>query len=666
MHAPSPAFLPLGTMVIVVLLAVGIGKSQPMDVYPPAPDRKPLYLNIIWHQHQPLYVNPEKDQLTGPWVRTHATKDYYDMAAMLRDYPDIHCTINLSSSLLNQLRSYYVDRLGPFIDTKLNEMDVAGFLRRWKGKTDPWIDLMLKNSSAFDSTDIDYLYRNPWNAFSISPIQISRFPEYEALQRKLRASPAGSRTVFTDQEMRSTKFWFYLANFDPDFLRGPVTMPDGSTCDLSSYVEFRHDGKCYLRHPVTERDCVRMIIEAYKVMASVIPIHRDLRLDLKKHAGQIEIVTTPYYHPILPLIYNTDLARECQPRDTLPARFAFPGDAEAQVAKAVAMYREVFGASPAGMWPAEGSVAQSVLPIFASNNIAWIASDVKVLTRSNPPDQPNTTPYRFPAGQGGESDTSAWMVLVFRDTELSDRIGFKYQDYEGETAAEDFIQTILARAPRVGQPDGMLTIILDGENAWEWYKKDMDGKAFLHAFYRKLSVLAKENRVITVTTSEYIAGNPQRNVPAHPVSSLPSMKRLWSGSWINANFDTWIGEREENTAWAYLLTVRNALAASGIRQPDPWKEAPRENTKAWYGWKAWEEMYAAEGSDWFWWYGDDQTAPGGDKPFDLGYLTHLKNVYAFAAKAGARMVWPNLQPIIRDSVHATTTKNDNDHGVMAK
>ena len=666
MHLPMLSSKFPGIAACLLALNCSPALSQHADAYPPETDRKPLYLNIIWHQHQPLYVNPEKDQLTGPWVRTHATKDYYDMAAMLREYPDIHCTINLSSSLLNQLISYYVDRLGPFIDTKLDEMDVAGFLRRWKGRTDPWVDLMLKNTSSFDSTDMDYLYRNPWNAFGISPVQISRFPEYEALQKKLTQSASRSGAIFTVQEMREIKFWFYLAHFDPDFLRGPVTLPDGSICDLTSFVQYRPDGKFSLQHPVTERDCVRMVIEAYKVMAAVVPIHRELRLDLAKGTGQIEILTTPFYHPILPLIYNTDIARVCQPRDSLPPQYAFPADADAQVAKAVAMYRKTLGASPAGMWPAEGSVAQSVLPIFAKYGLEWIASDVKVLSRSDPENQPNTTPYCFPAGGRGEADTTAWMVLVFRDTELSDRIGFTYQDYDGEAAAEDFVQTILARAPRTSEPDGLLTVILDGENAWEWYKKDMDGKVFLHAFYRKLSALAHEKRVITVTTSEYIAGNPSRNVPAHPVSSLPRMKRLWPGSWINANFDTWIGEREENTAWSYLLKARTDLGSSGIRPPDPLKPPPQENTRAWYGWKAWEELYAAEGSDWFWWYGDDQTAPGGDKPFDLAYMTHLKNIYTFADKAGAHLVWPNLQPVIQDTVSPNRAGAGKDRGVMAK
>ena len=605
--------------------------ANPADAYPPGKGKKPVFLNIIWHQHQPLYVNPETDQLSGPWVRTHATKDYYDMVAMLREYPEIRCTVNLTSSLLVQLQEYYVRRLGPFVDAKKNTIDVAGFLAAWEGKTDPWIDLALKPTAGFTSQDLDHLYRDDWSAFGISEVMLERFPEYQALWNKLPKDdsipPDG---LYTEQELREIKFWFFLANFDPDFLRGPVPLPDGSVCDLSDLVMETPGTGFVLRREVTEEDCRRIVVEAYKVMANVVPIHRQLRISSSLKEGQIEIITTPYYHPILPLILDSDLARVCQPNDSLPARFAFPGDANAQVAKSVRFYREMFGSTPTGMWPAEGAVAQAILPILRNNGILWAASDVRVLNRSVPANQPNVTAYRFPAGE--ES-----IALVFRDTELSDRIGFRYQSYEGEEAAEDFVRAILAQAPESDEPDVLVTVILDGENAWEWYRKDIDAKQFLHALYRKLGKLYEMRRIITTTTTEYIIGNEQRDVPAHPVQSLPSMDDLWPGSWINANYDTWIGEPVENQAWEYLRIAREDLGATGLPAPDASWSSPHHGTKAWYAYKAWEAMYAAEGSDWFWWFGSDQTPPGGEEPFDLAFRSHLSNVYRFARLAGARM-----------------------------
>ncbi len=644
-----------------------VPKANPHDEYAPTPDRKPLYLNIIWHQHQPLYLNPATDQLEGPWVRTHATKDYFDMAAMLQQYPDVHCNINLTSSLLYQLDEYYVKRLRAFVDTKRNSIDARGFLKAWKGKTDPWIDLMLKPTAKFDSADVGFLFKNTWNAFGISEVMIERFPEYRALKEKLAATMRPGVNPFTEQEMREIKFFFYLAHFDPDFLRGEVKLPNGLWCDLSDLVRFDAEGRrFFLRRPVTEADCRRILVEAYKVMASVVPMHRRLRYDALRRTGQFDIITTPFYHPILPLIYDSDLAALCQPDDALPARFSYPQDAEAQVAKAVKFYKEMFGVAPTGMWPAEGAVAQPVLPLLRKHGVWWAATDVKVLQRSDPAGQPNTTPYRFAAGSDA-SGRDEWMALVFRDTELSDRIGFKYQNYRGEEAAEDFIRTILARAAKKDEPDVLLTVILDGENAWEWYRHDIDGKEFLHALYRKLSKLFSTRQVITTTTTEYVVGNPGRGIDPHPLDQLPEMKRLWPGSWINANFDTWIGEPEENRAWEYLLQARRDLEASGLKQPNPSAPPPRKGTRAWYVFKAYEAMYAAEGSDWFWWYGSDQTAPAGDRPFDEAFRIHLKNVYDFARRAGGTMPQPAFEPIIvaQQSAAASVSAQEGG-GVMAR
>ncbi len=634
--------------------------SQPMpnttDDYPMKTGTKPVYLNIIWHQHQPLYVDPDKDQLQGPWVRTHATKDYYDMAAMLQKYPDVHCTINLTSSLLLQLREYYVNRLKPFVDAKRSRINVAAFWRKWKGKTDPWIDLALKPTEKFDSTDKALLYERAWNAFGISEVMIDRFPQYAALKAKLNVDRMPGFDIFTTQELREIKFWFYLAYFDPDFLLGSVKLPDGSVVDLTDYVEFRSDKRFYLKKKITEADCQRMVAEAYKVMANIVPIHKKLRYDPVKHRGQVEIITTPYYHPILPLIYDSDLAGTCQPTDPRPTRFSYPEDANAQVAKAVKMYTEIFGAPPSGMWPGEGAVAQPVLEVFSQNGITWTASDVRVLAKSTPPNQPNTTPYAFYASNklaaGGmgplKSQEGPFMALVFRETELSDRIGFKYQTYKGEDAAEDFVQTILSRAPGENEPDVLITVILDGENAWEWYRQDMDGKEFLNALYHKLSKAYSSHSIITTSTSEYLIGNSSRGIKPHPIGGLPKMERLWPGSWINGNFDTWIGEPEENRAWEYLLRTREDLGKSGITRPDPTKDAPRRGTKAWQAYSAWEEMYAAEGSDWYWWFGNDQSAPGGDKPFDDAFRIHLNNVYKSARLAGADIMSPGFDPIVKD------------------
>ncbi|RPI06739.1 MAG: hypothetical protein EHM64_01830 [Ignavibacteriae bacterium] len=612
------------------------------DTYPKT--GKTLYLNIIWHQHQPLYLDPETDQLQGPWVRTHGTKDYYDMAAILEKYPAIHFTVNLTSSLLSQLQTYYIERLAPFVDVRKSRVNAKKYFAKYGGKTDPWIDLALKPTNQFNEQDYQYLLTNVWNAFGVSDIIISRCPEYKALREKY--SRAGTDGL-SEQEFREIKFWFFLSSFDPDFLDAPQKLATGVSIDLTDIVRKHEDGSYTLKGTVTEDLCNRMVAETYKVLAAIIPIHKRLMYHPNSHKGQMEVLTTPYYHPILPLIYDSDLAKLCQPSDAMPARFHYPKDAEMQVAKAVTKFKKTFGAKPTGMWPAEGSVAHDIIPVFAHQGIKWIATDQKILERSNASSYACCYPYAvYPEHDSKAKDA---VVIVFRQTELSDKIGFVYKNYRGEDAAEDFVRSVLQFVPQEGEPDRLLTVILDGENAWEWYRYDNDGKIFQNALYRKLSRLYETQQVITTTVTEYINGNPRRKVPTHPVETFPKIDWLYPGSWINANYDTWIGDAEENKAWEYLLTARKDLEASGILQPDPRKHEPKLNSKSWYAFRAWESMYAAEGSDWFWWYGTDQNAPAGDKPFDRAYITHLKNIYKFAKLAGGKMPKRDFEPITMPS-----------------
>jgi alpha-amylase/alpha-mannosidase (GH57 family) len=604
-----------------------------------------LYLNIIWHQHQPSYVNPAEDRLIGPWVRTHGTKDYYDMTAMLREYPDIHVTVNLTSSLLHQIEEYYVGRLRPYYDSRRNRIDAGRFLKQAAGTTDPWIDLALKPTAGFTDEDRGYLYRNPWNAFGISEVQLGRFPEYARLQHRFTSERSQGRESFSEEEMREVKFWFFLAHFDPDFLEGAVSLPDGSAVDLTDLVKRHEDGTYHLRRPPTEDDCNRMVAETYKVLANIVPIHRELMLEPDSRRGQIEVITTPFYHPILPLLYDTDLAKVSQPRDPMPSRFSYPEDARAQVARAVQYYEKLFGQPPRGMWPAEGSVAQEVVRIFREHGIEWIATDQRILHNSKPRNLVHYYPYRVFADTARKSDQDA-VAIVFRDTGLSDRIGFTYQNFRGRDAAEDFIRQILSYRSDTDATDRLLTVILDGENTWEWYRYDNDGKEFLHTLYRELTGLQDNGQVKTVTMSEFIHGNPDRIVPAHRIRDMKSVHWLYPGSWIRGNYDTWIGEAEENNAWELLLRARSDLERIGIPRPDPSSEKPKRRTKKWYEFMAWESIYAAEGSDWFWWFGDDQIAPAGDEPWDEGFRTHLTNMYRFAQKAGYDIEVPEFTSVL--------------------
>jgi alpha-amylase/alpha-mannosidase (GH57 family) len=606
--------------------------------------KRPVYLSIVWHQHQPSYVDPVTDQLKSPWVRLHATKDYYDMASVLEPYPDVHVTMNMTPVLMVQLLEYYVDRMAPYVDTANNVVDEAGFFANIHHKTDPWIDLLLEDTPTPQTAtekQLGLLYKDPWACVSTSPQIMKHFPQYVELREK---NPA----LLTQEDFRKLKILFAVAWMDPDFLQGPVEFPDGSVIDLTDVIsrgvglgEGGRPMDVYTVTEFTEELANRMVAEHYKIMANIVGIHSRLMYDPDARTGQIEITTTPFYHPILPLIYHSDLARPGQPYDNLPhPPFSNPGDASAHVLRAVRYHTDLWGIPPKGMWCGEGSVAEEIVEILVDAGLLWTATDQRVMERSHIVGGHGSNqfiPYKIDSdkveGTGGSIDDE--MVILFRDTHMSDRIGFQFQMLDGPTATNEFMTSVLAQAPNFGAADRLVSIILDGENAWESYKLEHDGKGFFHALYGALSESFALGEVITVTPSEYILGNPDRGIPPHPVTQQREIEPLFPGSWIAGTFAVWIGETEENQGWDYLVTARNDLTLSGLPRPNPSAPAPpQSDTLNWLIWKAYDEMYASEGSDWFWWYGDDMTSPSNDdSPFDQAFRVHLHAMYSFMNQA---------------------------------
>jgi len=553
-----------------------IPPPSPTSSLPPTPPLPPspedvLYLAIVWHQHQPLYY---KDPQTGiyarPWVRVHATKDYYDMAAMVEGYPDVHVTFNLTPSLIKQLQDF----IGGAKDYY------------WVLAEKPAAEL----SEAEKQDLLRYFFDANWDH------QIGIFPRYQALLdlRGKDASPAALAAAverFTEQDLTDLQVWFHLAWFDPDFLAQEP---------LKRLVE---QGEGF-----TEQDKQIIFDETRRILAEVLPVHARLQ-----QAGQIEVTMTPYAHPILPLLYATDLGRVGAPDAVLPQRFSYPQDGIAQVQRGVERYRELFGQDPRGMWPAEGAVAQDVVKMVSDAGLLWMASGEQVLARSLGLDgftrdsqetiqeadrlyRPYYVRYR----------DQRPVAIVFRDLVISDKIGFTYSGMPGKEAARDLIErfhNIHARLKEEGATGPhLVSVILDGENAWQYYNHD--GKEFLHELYRLLS---EDETIQTVTPSEYLALYPEQR----------DIKNLWPGCWFSPDFSTWIGEDEENLGWEYLRRTRKML--DGYLRGE--QQATQEQTAA-----ALEAMYAAEGSDWFWWYGADQDS-GDDAAFDLMYRSTLMDVY---------------------------------------
>jgi alpha-amylase/alpha-mannosidase (GH57 family) len=524
-----------------------------------APAESPLYLSIIWHQHQPLYF---KDPQTGvyqkPWVRLHAAKDYVDMAAMLEKYPDIQATFNLTPSLLRQLQ-----------DLENGAKDLY----------EVYTLIPADNLTDQDKTFIANRF------FDINSKIIARFPRYQAI-----ANDRTNSASWDIQTWRDLQVLFNLAWTDPDWLAQEP---------LASLVTKAQN--------YAEEDKATVLKEHARLVAEVIPLHQRLQ-----DAGRIEVTMTPYYHPILPLILDTNEAKIAVPDIVLPNRYTYGFDAKAQIKLGVDYYQKLFGRAPRGMWPAEGAVAQDIVGMVAQAGIQWMASDEEVLARSlgktsfsrNSQEvvQDSGALYR-PYVVGNQYNQ---MYIIFRDKVISDKVGFTYSGTPGAAAAQDYVNRILAIRDQLAQSGAtgphLVSVILDGENAWENYAND--GKEFLNRMYQLLQEEQKKGTIRTITPSEFVS----------QFADQPRIETLWAGSWVSPDFLTWIGEPEENTAWNYLGEVRAFVERK--------KMALDADTLA----KVMDQIYAAEGSDWFWWFGSDQNS-GDDASFDLQFRLTLQRVY---------------------------------------
>jgi len=534
---------------------------------------KRLNIAFLWHMHQPLYKDPLSGEYIMPWVLYHGTKDYYDMASILDGFPDIHQTFNLVPSLIAQLNDYASGRVN-----------------------DRYRTITAAPASGLSAEEKAFLIRNFFQANWENMIR--PFPRYLDLARKRGQinSEEDARAVmryFVEQDYLDLQVLFNLAWIDP-----AIRSVDKG---LNALVD---KGRGY-----TEDDKTLLMKKQIEIVGKILPRYKEMQ-----ERGSIEISTTPFYHPIMPLLCDSHCAKEAMPGMTLPKmRFAHPEDAAAQIKKAVALYRESFGMNPAGMWPSEGSVSTDIIPLVASEGIKWIATDEEILSNTlkrpirrdalgNCHDPFLYKPYSIASG-------SLSVSVVFRDHLLSDLIGFDYAKMDPEGAANDLVNRLDWIARSIDSPDEhVVNIILDGENAWENFRND--GWDFLSALYTKLTA---HPRLRCTTVGEFLSGAPRTE----------QLQWIYPGSWISHNFKIWIGHHEDNTAWDYITDARDALVkyeAEQARSSEP--EARAGDIKA-----AWEEIYIAEGSDWFWWYGDEHSSLC-DEHFDTLFRNHIKKIYA--------------------------------------
>ena len=521
----------------------------------------PLYVAIYWHMHQPLYRNTLTGHYHLPWVRLHATKDYLHMGRLLLDYPKIHQTFNFVPSLLEQLLDYGEN-----------------------GASDRWLDLSVKQ----DLTREDKRFMVA-HFFSINWDRVVR-PNAEYWRLRQLANSAGDQVeLLSDQFWRDLAVWFNLAWIDPELVAAD-----------ESLRALREKGRDY-----SPADARAIIAKHYEIIRQVVPLFRRLQAD-----GQVELTTSPYYHPILPLIVNVNAARVASPNLPLPdAVINWPEDAAEQLRRARESHQQLFGRAPRGLWPSEGAISPEVIGLLKGRqSFQWVASDEAILARSQGRwfDRDGYghvydarrlyQPYLAPEGE---------TTLVFRDQVLSDRIGFVYQHMDAREAAEDLIHRLHRVYENLNDRENpyLVPIILDGENCWEGYANN--GNDFLRHLYGRLS---EDRDLETVTIGDFLDRFPARQ----------RLSSLFSGSWINQNLETWIGEGDQNRAWEYLARARGRLIAWQNSYP-----LADERVLA----RAWEQIYIAEGSDWFWWY-YSHNKTGHEQTFDVEFRRHLADVYA--------------------------------------
>ena len=400
---------------------------------------------------------------------------------------------------------------------------------------------------------------------------------------------AGTAAAFEERDLRDLQVWHKLTWMDPDLLS---TDPRLVALAFKGR-DFAEDDKASL-HAI-ELEILRRVIPEYRAAGE---------------RGQVEIATSPFYHPILPLLCDSDAHLRAHPDAARPrVRFARPEDARLQIERAIAFHEAAFGRRPLGLWPSEGSVSDAALQLIAEAGLSWVATDEDILSRSL--GQPMRAellyrPYRVgAAGLPSEALAKEGPAVLFRDHGLSDRIGFHYKTWEAGAAAEDFVARVRDAGRRFADATGgevaTVSVILDGENAWEYYAGG--GRPFLRALY---GALERATDIQTVTMAEAAAGTGGR------VHSLPS---IFPGSWINGDFYIWIGHRDDHRAWDQLSAARATFdARAALVHP-----SARD--------RALEEILIAEGSDWFWWYGDDHSSDH-DADFDELFRRHLRNAYA--------------------------------------
>ena len=513
---------------------------------------KTVDLVFLWHMHQPDYRDYVSGDFVLPWTYLHAIKDYSDMAYHLERHPKVHAVMNFVPVLLDQLDDY-------------TDQFSTGKVR------DPLLRLLMVENP--DSLSVEHR-KLAFDACFLSnhTKMISPYPAYKRLWELYNILQAQSETALSflsGQYVSDLLTWYHLA-----WCGESVRREHALIARLMSKAEgFNHEDRTQLFKLIGE------------LIAGIIPRYRKLAEN-----GQIELSSTPHYHPLAPLLIDFSSAIEAMPDAPMPDFPQYPKGKQrvkAHIRSAKESHRARFGSEPQGMWPAEGSISTETMEVFASEGCSWVASGQGVLVNSlHRMQQPVTEhaqylyrPYQLDKRANGLS-------CFFRDDRLSDLIGFEYSRWHGKDAAKHFIEQIEAIAKNATEDETpVVSVILDGENAWEYYP--YNGFYFLDELYAEIEAHTYIN---TFTYRDYLKLSKKSLGKAKP-HSLPS---IVAGSWVYGTFSTWIGSKDKNHAWDLLCVAKQSfdMVTSSGRLTQAEQDAAEK------------QLSSCESSDWFWWFGD--------------------------------------------------------------
>ena len=503
-----------------------------------------------------------------PWARLHAVKDYLDMALFLDKFPKLKLNFDVVPALVDTV----IDYCNGFHDIH-SELTISD------------VELMTEEEKSFVLN----------NFFSPKfETMLYRSENYKDMYQKRFSKDFCDLNDFDNREISDLMALFNLVWIDPiHYPRYP-----------------RIQELWNKQYNYTQEDRIEIIEIHRQIMREIIPTYRKFMQE-----GRIEYTTSPYYHTILPILADIKAStKSVSTTEGLPSSLGMQDDAIAQIRSALDRIEEVMGVRPKGMWPPELCLGPKTLNLLAKEGIEWTISDEGILSSSLNIDFVRdfkgnlSDPYHLLKVYEYKTKSEKNIDIIFRDRSIPNLINFEYAGIDAKMASNDLygkIKTIQNKLLISPDDTHLLTIASDGENCWENYQND--GYDFLEKFY---SLLENDDTLETVLISDYVRAEKHKK----------TLEKIHSGSCIDKTFQYWIGEDTKNKAWAYLKNAKDDFETF-IKED---KDNPNIE-------KARRELFIAEGSDWFWWYGEPNNS-GQDYVFDYMFREHLKNIYIILGK----------------------------------